>query len=140
MSSVLLKSRVLELRRRGHSYGEISSETGLSRNTVKSWCQREGITPQVGEVPLTQCVQCQVVLERPRWGRRFCSGECRLAWWHANPDRLNRKAIYTHTCHACGTGFEAYGNKSRKYCSHACYITDRFHAKRVGGGAGCGEV
>ncbi|RXM53885.1 RNA polymerase subunit sigma-70, partial [Clostridium tetani] len=26
----------------------------------------------------------------------------------------------------CGKEFSAYGNKNRKYCSHNCYIRDRF--------------
>lgn len=27
----------------------------------------------------------------------------------------------------CGKAFVAYGNKDRKYCSHDCYIRDRFY-------------
>lgn len=32
----------------------------------------------------------------------------------------------THTCAGCGATFEAYGNKHRKYGTHACYIRTRF--------------
>ena len=42
-----------------------------------------------------------------------------------------RKAMYEYTCPTCGSTFYAYGNRSRKYCSHECYIAARF------GGAVC---
>ena len=52
--------------------------------------------------------------------------KCRLAWWNEHRDSMNRKAVYRLTCAYCGEVFDSYGNKSRKYCSHACYIKDRF--------------
>jgi len=39
---------------------------------------------------------------------------------------LDKKAIYNIICANCGTEFEAYGNKDRKFCSHNCYIASRF--------------
>lgn len=33
---------------------------------------------------------------------------------------------YRFTCAHCGKPFTAYGNSKRKYCSHSCYILDRF--------------
>ena len=30
-------------------------------------------------------------------------------------------------CPTCGEEFSAYGTSTRKYCSHACYISGRFH-------------
>lgn len=45
-------------------------------------------------------------------------------------EEVNRKANYSCTCAFCGKQFTSYGNKHRKYCSHACYINDRF-------GGGC---
>lgn len=62
--------------------------------------------------------------------RVFCSKECRVKWWKEHPERLNQRAVYQYTCPHCGKPFSAYGNSKRKYCSHACYISDRF-----GGGA-----
>nr|WP_297993491.1 hypothetical protein [uncultured Actinomyces sp.] len=49
-----------------------------------------------------------------------------MSWWHTHPMMLERRAITTHTCAGCGATFEAYGNKHRKYCTHACYIRTRF--------------
>lgn len=131
MTGELIKQRVLELRHRGVSYGQIADEVDLSRNTVKSMCRRAGITAQTdGDLdPRTCCELCQQPLPQLITGRRFCSDRCRMAWWHAHPERLNRQAIYTFTCAACGESFDAYGNKHRKYCSHPCYIRHRFNTR-----------
>lgn len=37
-----------------------------------------------------------------------------------------RKAFYPLICAECGKEFLSYGNRKRKYCSHACYIKARF--------------
>lgn len=124
-----VRLRVLELRRRGWSYGQIAGETGVSRNTVKSSCRREGVTPSGVVEVAGECGQCGKVLPVGAGGRRFCSSTCRLAWWHAHPERLNRKAIYIFTCPTCDSRFESYGNKNRKYCSHPCYIRHRFNTR-----------
>lgn len=57
---------------------------------------------------------------------KFCSDNCRTAWWNAHPEKVNRRAVYHFTCAHCGKPFTAYGNAKRKYCSHACYIADRY--------------
>ena len=35
-------------------------------------------------------------------------------------------ACVSTRCARCGKPFTAYGNAGRKYCSHSCYIADRF--------------
>lgn len=128
MLSETTRQRVIELRRRGASYGQIANEVELSRNTVKSICRRSEmlITSPDAQALVECCEHCKTRLPRVTHRRRFCSDKCRLDWWHAHPDRLNRKAVYTFSCNACGKDFEAYGNKHRKYCTHSCYIRDRF--------------
>lgn len=131
----LLRDRVMELRRRGHSYTDIARDTGASRETIKSLCRRAGITPAEVNPPAAACEQCGQELSIRAAGKRFCCATCRLAWWHAHPERLNRKAIYSFTCAGCGQPFSAYGNAGRKYCSHRCYIRTRFGTRggRLGG-------
>lgn len=123
------RQQVMVLRGRGASYGAIALEMGLSRNTVKSICQRAGITPQSATATVTACQECGAELAEPVAGRRFCSSSCRMAWWHAHPEQLNRKAVYHFTCAGCSASFTAYGNAGRKYCSHSCYIRCRFGTK-----------
>lgn len=131
MAREITRERVVELRCRGASYGQIATRLGMSRNTVKSICRRADINidPAVDVEPAKACEHCNGHFEAAMAGQRFCSDVCRLSWWHAHPERLNRRAIYTFTCVACGESFEAYGNKHRKYCSHACYIRHRFSTR-----------
>ncbi|WP_216387104.1 helix-turn-helix domain-containing protein [Arcanobacterium phocae] len=107
--TVLVRQQVIELRRRGVSYGQIAHRLELSRNTVKSICQRAQIQPESSAGLVSSCEQCGMALETIKNGRRFCSTACRLTWWHDHPERLNRKVIYVFVCLKCGKQFESYG-------------------------------
>ena len=77
---------------------------------------------------ITECDNCGVAIQQNagRKPQRFCCSECRNQWWNEHPDQVNRKAYYEITCRHCGKIITVYGNKHRKYCSHECYIADRF--------------
>lgn len=127
------RERIEMMRRAGVTYAGIADHLGLNPNTVKTWCRRAGITPDEEADQITDpcgvwCMHCagRMTTQRPA---KFCSEACRRAWWHAHPEALNRKAIYSFTCAHCGTAFQAYGNQRRKYCSHPCYIRHRFGTK-----------
>ena len=135
------KKIIADMRSKGASYAEIATTLGLSKNTVKSYCQRNAIvqTTVAKNDNCTYCKQCGTKFEviKGRKQKIFCSDKCRTAWWVANPEKLNRNATYNFTCAFCGADFTAYGNQSRKFCGHACYIASRF------GKAGrlpCGEM
>jgi endogenous inhibitor of DNA gyrase (YacG/DUF329 family) len=130
----LQKQRIAELRRLGESYAKIADSLGISVNTIQSYCRRNNlggdlsiITVQGTENHL-YCKNCgnELIQQPGRKTRRFCSDTCCAAWWKANPDQLGKKAVYSFTCGKCGEEFTAYGNKGRKYCSHSCYVADRF--------------
>ena len=132
------KEQIRNLRGEGLSYAEIARQVNVSRDAVISFCRRNGlqeikkprtaVKTAVGDV----CRECEKPLVQVVGMKRrvFCSKECRVKWWKEHPERLNQKAVYQYTCPHCGKPFSAYGNSKRKYCSHACYISDRF-----GGGA-----
>lgn len=61
--------------------------------------------------------------------RRFCCNKCRNQWWNQHLDQVNRKAYYEIACQHCGKVITVYGDSRRKYCSHECYIADRFEKK-----------
>ena len=122
-----------DLRRNGLGYRKIALRVGLSENTVKSHIARNNI--RHGELdgssdtpPEFACPQCggDMRKSKGRADRRFCSEACRLAWWAANNNQLNRRAWYSSTCAGCGKEFKSYGNKNRKYCGRGCYIRARF--------------
>lgn len=130
----LQKRKIGELREEGHSYASISKELSMSANTVKSYCRRNQITmPSRITEPRSKnrwdtCANCGKPLEDGLTGRpkRFCSEDCRRAWWQNHSKESKRKAYYSLVCEECGISFESYGNKNRKFCSHACYIKNRF--------------
>lgn len=128
----LQKEQIRRLRLDGLSYGEISKRVDVSRDAVISFCRRNGlqeIMKNTEVIPSTDgCRECGKHLVQTEGTKRrvFCSKECRVKWWKEHPEQLNRKAVYQFTCPHCGKPFSAYGNSKRKYCSHSCYIADRF--------------
>lgn len=138
------KNRIIKLRKSGRSMAEIADELGLSRNTVKSFCRRQGLTgdPQaMPEISATDeptektCQYCgKPMLVYPgRKEKKYCSDSCRLRAWNGRlgDECLCLAGMREYTCPVCGTVFYAYPNRKRKYCSHDCYVEARF------GGAAC---
>ena len=118
-----MKNKEIErLRFQGYGYKKIALLLGLSENTVKSYCRRNPFdkTQKV-------CLQCgKPITNTPhKREKKFCSDTCRLDWWNAHRELVNRKAIYTFICPNCGCTFESYGNCNRKYCSRKCYGESR---------------
>jgi len=111
---------IISRRENGDSIATIAKDLGLNVNTVKSFCRRQNITPTSSKVET--CLKCGVELPAYENGRprRFCSDECRQKYWNVHPKQYQT----SHVCPVCGKSFKA--RKSRKYCSHTCYITDRF--------------
>lgn len=126
------KEQIRSLRSEGRSYAEIAKQIDVSRDAVISFCRRNGlqdIKRLVKKITVTDgCRECGKPLVQIDGMKRrvFCSKDCRVKWWKEHPERLNQKAVYQFTCPHCGKPFSAYGNSKRKYCSHSCYISDRF--------------
>lgn len=133
------KREIVRLRLCGQGYRRIAKEVGLTRDIVRNFCKSRGLDGygwngvEIIEEKIAAdkglCLECGMELEQPPTGRRrkFCSDECRRKWWKRHPERVERKAYYTKYCDYCGVEFKAYGNDARKYCSHECYIRDRFY-------------
>lgn len=121
------KEQIARLRAEGQSYNSIADIMGLSINTVKSYCRRANLggnaTTMSESADGTYCGQCGARLKQTLGKRRkrFCSDQCRMAWWNTHPEAIQRKAIYTFICAHCQEPFESYGNRDRKFCSRACY-------------------
>lgn len=131
------KAQIIKLRADGNGYGKIAKSLGIPLNTVKSFCRRNDISgnSSVGPaLPLTGETTCCENCGRPirqiakQKKKRFCCDKCRNAWWNSHLEQVKRKAVYQFKCLYCGKEFHVYGDKRRKYCSHACYIADRFKA------------
>ncbi len=131
----LQKEQIKAMRSQGIGYVKIGLALGISNNTVRSFCRRNGMDGNA-EKTVNRCKQCgKAIKEKPKQKpRTFCSDTCRTAWWNSHLDCVDRRAVYRFVCTACGKPFTAYGNQHRKYCSHACYIAGRFGKDR-----GCNE-
>lgn len=133
------KREIMKLRNNGIGYSRIASELGVSENTIKSFCRREKLKVETASstVVLVKkksgvvCENCGKSLLQIKGHRaeRFCSTACRYAWWNAHREevRKNSDAVYSIVCAGCGGTFESYGNRGRKYCSHDCYVTNRYN-------------
>ena len=120
------KMLIAQQRRQGVGYTEIARKLGMSVNTVKSFCQRNGIKP-IGKMVGSEnnaCRQCGSMLEYTpgRKKKQFCSDACRMHWWHDH--REMSKTARGAKCAACGREFIT--DRAQKYCSHTCYIAARF--------------
>lgn len=120
------KQQIITLRKQGYGYIKIGQILDISNNTVRSFCSRNDLNS--GNAKTENCKQCGKTIKRAsgRKPKKFCSDACRTLWWNKHLDCVNRKAVYQFTCASCDKSFSVYGNKDRKYCSHACYIADRY--------------
>lgn len=126
------KDSIIKMRAEGMSYSGIAKALNLVEITVKKHYQRNHINVQRSipqeNTAYTHCRECGAELHQidKRKRRLFCGAACRALWWHKHPDLIKQKAVYSFKCACCGKDFSAYGNSHRKYCSHACYIKNRY--------------
>ena len=139
MVTALQEEQIRLLRAQGVGYRQIANQLNLSRDAVRYYCKANNLNGQGEAVQAniqrimtddTVCSYCGELLEQPKTGRRrrFCCEMCRRKWWGQNRDKIRKGAgaIYGFTCKRCGKEFTAYGNSHRLYCSHECFISDRF--------------
>ena len=122
------KQQITSMRYARLSYADISAKTGISVNTVKTFCRRNCLTDaELAEQSI--CMNCGCAITKGKYRpKKFCSDKCRMAWWNTHQDQVNRNAHYSFTCAHCGESFTVYGNAHRKFCSRACYLASRSKA------------
>ena len=135
------KTKIITLRNAGIGYQQIAEILGMKVNTVKTFCSRNGLTSTANKDPdmvfpgvyRKVCKNCgEFFLQYPGHREKmFCCSDCRNKWWNAHISQIKRDSMYEYTCPVCGKKFNAYKNRNRKYCSHACYITARFGDKNA---------
>ena len=139
MVTVLQEEQIRQLRSQGIGYRQIAKQLDLSRDDVRNCCKKYNLNGYKDAVAANMqmmqengcmCRYCGSFLKQPKTGRKrhFCNDTCRRKWWNDNRDKIRQSAgsIYGFTCKRCGKHFTAYGNPHRQYCSHECYISDRF--------------
>lgn len=110
---------VVQLRLEGNSSSTITEATGISVNTIKSYCSRHGIpAPQ----RVRTCLLCHTTITT---AERFCSDACRMVWYESHQ---NEDPKLLRICKTCRTVFELR-QRNQAYCSKQCFYTDRYHQK-----------
>lgn len=120
--------RIMALQNKGYGYRKIAAETGISVNTVKSYCKRHPLQTEKEEIVVsTYCAQCGKVLaiNHGAKGKRFCDAKCRMAWWNSHRSEVQHKTYHTKICPSCGMEFSVYGKKDQRFCSRACFGISR---------------
>ncbi len=123
-------SEIQGLRKSGMSMGQISKATGIPVSTLKSHFRRHEMAT-VGKTktsPGATCAQCGKALKNKGRGKpkRFCCETCRRIWWKENPALSEAASKHQVTCMTCGKTFGSFESRNRKYCSHECFICDRY--------------
>jgi len=131
--------KIKELRFKGVGYKSISLMLDLNRDQVRYYCKKAGLAGTKEELAAKieeekkkgeTCAYCGEVMIRSKYAptKKFCQEKCRRDWWKEHPEKRKKSvaASYVKTCEFCKRPFTTYGNKNRKYCSHDCYIKDRF--------------
>ena len=113
------KKNVESLRWAGMGYSKISLHLKLPLSTVKSHCRRHNVASRAGR---GVCMECGRPLKQGtgRKEKKFCSDGCRIKWWNHHTHLMKANCVCVH----CGRVF--HGRTGRKYCSHQCYIEERF--------------
>lgn len=122
------------LRKQGFGYRQIAVDLNLPRDTVRYYCKKHDLAGNAKEAYTSAkgviCPQCGKRLLQPETGRKrvFCSDACKNKWWKTNRKLIPRPLGNCEeiACACCGKPILDYARKKRRYCSHECYIRDRF--------------
>lgn len=113
---------IIDLQAQGLGYRKISAITGISANTVKTYCRRH----KEEALPSAECNAFCRGCGRPIYRapqhrpRLYCSDSCRMQYWNSHRDQVRHKNTFTFVCPFCGKAFQSPGNPNRKYCSRIC--------------------
>lgn len=122
------KEMIRRLREIGTSYRQIARRLGIPENTVKSICRHENIFNLKLQQPIPRCRCCNALLSSTR--RHYCSDSCRYRWNYQHRILGSKNAVRL-VCKNCGKPFYSYPSCHRVYCSHKCYIEDRYGERNL---------
>ena len=116
------RSQIIDQRKQGCGYATIAKSVAVSINTIKSFCRRNGLAGGIADETTLVCSFCGVTLEQRSKTKpnRFCSENCRRAWWKEHPNASFKKAYYEKVCAFCGKHYTVYGRPESKYCCLDC--------------------
>jgi len=121
------KIQIRILREQNFTFTQISEQTGISRNTIKSFMRRETSKKEAVH-DKGVCLNCKKILSQlPKTKpRKFCCESCRNAYWNTHRHLSKQSNSHYIICAYCRKSFNSHGRKNRKYCCRKCYINARF--------------
>ena len=125
------KTAIAAYRRNGCGYKKIGQLLGMSGNTVKTYCRRNGLGGTAAQSEIKEigifCRNCgePVMQTAGKKQKKFCSDACRIKWWNHHTRLRKKNSVCVH----CGKSF--HGRQGQKYCSHVCYVAERFGEAHV---------
>lgn len=128
------RQQIKTLRYQGFGYKQIANTIGLSRDSIRGYCIRNGLHGFAAgvmkeyhkvmeeEFIFILCLNCGKEINQNPTGprKKYCSMDCKRQW-----EKIHRRK-HTFTCVYCGNEFKSLGANERKYCDHSCYTRDRF--------------
>lgn len=130
----LQRQKIRKLRSHGYGYLRISSQLGISPNTIRSFCKKENIAGYIkigeqlrGKDNLTICKQCGKKFYQiaGRKNKIFCSDSCCKVYWSLHKDKQRRLIPRKYNCKICDKEYFEYPSRNRKYCSRDCYYISK---------------
>ncbi|GMB10629.1 MAG: helix-turn-helix transcriptional regulator [Candidatus Improbicoccus devescovinae] len=122
--------KIQRMREDGESYTKIAGVTGVSANTIKSFCRRNNFKVLKIKDDKSQnfCKNCSkaLILDKKTKPEKFCCKTCKNRCWNKNRNIYTNKPKNIVICKHCGKKFTDYQNSKRIYCSHQCYINFRY--------------
>lgn len=123
------KGSIMSMRHSGYGYRKIAIKLELSRDEVRNYCKAKHLCGRADGHKImlkgdaTVCVRCGKSITNQATGRKrkYCSAQCKQKWEAEHP-----KKNHEHHCQICGQQFKS-STKNQKYCSHKCYVQDRFY-------------
>lgn len=114
--------RIRNLRQAGWGYKSIANFTGLTRDQIRAYCQKESLEEATIEASERVCAWCGMSLSGRSSSARYCSRACRWDGWATRKIDDPKRS---RACAQCGKPIRSVKPR-QKYCSHACYIREHF--------------
>lgn len=131
------KKKIIDLRKQGLGYKRIAKQLNITRDSVRGYCRRnepfgeymptkKKKVIKVNENKNSFCLNCNNEIIQNSRGpkRKYCCNKCKYEYSYKN----NNRKTSSLRCEYCDKEFKAC-SVERKYCSHECYIRDRFWRK-----------
>ena len=91
------KEQIRTMRLQGIGYIKIGKSLGISDNTVRSFCRRNGLGDKSkNAVACKQCGKLIKIIPKQK-PKKFCSDSCRNTWWNEHRDYI--KSIPPYKLH-----------------------------------------